>query len=212
MPPFPSIGLVPLGPVDPVILRRLKTALARILHLSVRLLKARELPSHTYHIVRKQHNSTQLLEYLIEDLPPGLFKVLGVTGVDLYIPILTHVFGEAQIGGPGAIISSYRLRQDENGWLVPPQLLWPRVIKAGVHELGHTFKLGHCRQPGCVMRFSSHLDKIDQKNIGFCDYCRVLLADYLNDCGIDNPFSRSREIPAPDAPSRAEDSVRKHHR
>lgn len=179
--------------------------------MPVQLLTVRELPSHTYHIVRQQHHSAQLLEYLLEDLPPGLFKILGITGVDLYIPILTHVFGEAQVGGTGAIISAYRLRQEENGVLVPPHLLLPRLIKAGMHELGHTFNLKHCRQPGCVMQFSPNLEKLDQKEAAYCDYCGVLLADYFNN--YQSPrLSGSGEIPAPVAPSRAEDSVRKHRR
>lgn len=210
MAPRPGIGIVPLGPVDPVILRRLKTALPKILHLPARLLNARELPSHTHHIMRLQHHSTPLLEYLNHDLPPRIFKLLGVTNADLYIPILTHVFGEAQVGGNAAVISLHRLRQDDNGWLVPPEVFWPRAIKTAVHELGHTLGLEHCRQAGCVMQFSARLDKIDQKNLGFCYYCRVLLADYFNALGIDHPFNRSGETRVPDAATPALESARKH--
>ncbi|OPX20990.1 MAG: hypothetical protein BZ151_01325, partial [Desulfobacca sp. 4484_104] len=71
MPPPPSIGLIPLGPVDQKILRHLKITLPGILPLPVQLLKARPIPPQTYHIVREQYNSTQLLEYLAQDLPPG---------------------------------------------------------------------------------------------------------------------------------------------
>ena len=41
--------------------------------------------------------------------------MLGVTAVDLYIPILTFVFGEAQMGGPCSIVSYHRLRQEFYG-------------------------------------------------------------------------------------------------
>jgi len=173
-----------LGPIDPKLLRYLKTELPKFLPLPVQLLKARPIPTHTYHIVRQQYNSTQLLEYLLTDRQPGLFKILGVTGVDLYIPILTYVFGEAQVGGTGAIISLYRLNQGLDGLMAPPQVFWPRIIKSGLHELGHTCNLKHCRQPDCIMRFSGSLEKLDQKNPHFCGYCRVLLSDYFNQNGI----------------------------
>lgn len=190
MPPPPSIGLVPLGSVDQKILRHLKTTLPGILPVSVQLLKARPIPLHTYHIVREQYNSTQLLEYLAQDLPPGMFKVLGVTGVDLYIPILTYVFGEAQIGGDVALISLYRLSQELDGRLAPPHVFWPRIVKSGLHELGHTCNLKHCRQPDCIMQFSGSLEKLDQKNPHFCDYCRIMLNDYLEQQGITNVSER----------------------
>ncbi len=38
------------------------------------------------------------------------FRVLGITAVDLYIPIFTFVFGEAQLDGKAAIISTFRPR------------------------------------------------------------------------------------------------------
>ncbi|MFP3868282.1 MAG: archaemetzincin family Zn-dependent metalloprotease [Desulfobacteraceae bacterium] len=180
MPPLPGIGIIPLGQVDPKLLRYLKTELSKVLPLPVQTLKARPIPTHTYHIVRQQYNSTQLLEYLLEGQQPGLFKILGITGVDLYIPILTYVFGEAQVGGTGAIISLYRLSREIDGRPAPPQVFWPRLVKSGLHELGHTFNLKHCRQPNCIMQFSGSLEKLDQKNPHFCDYCRVLLSDYFN--------------------------------
>ena len=190
MPPPPSIGLIPLGPVDQKILRHLKITLPGILPLPVQLLKARPIPPQTYHIVREQYNSTQLLEYLAQDLPPGMFKVLGVTGVDLYIPILTYVFGEAQVGGTAALISVYRLEQGAAGQLAPPPVFWPRIVKSGLHELGHTCNLKHCRQPDCIMQFSGNLEKLDQKNPHFCDYCRIMLNDYLEQQGITNLSDR----------------------
>jgi archaemetzincin len=208
----PIIGLVPLGSVDPVLLRRIKSTLSKVFPLPIHILPSHKLPERTYHIVRNQYNSTQILEYLLEDVPAGIWKILGVVAVDLFIPILTHVFGEAQLGGTGALVSIFRPRGDDEGFAISPYLLWRRVSKLSLHELGHTFNLGHCRQPGCVMGFSTNIEKLDQKNGAYCSYCRVLLADYFQDHGLTRLLNRSRGILEPAAPSRVEDSAHRHRR
>jgi predicted Zn-dependent protease len=38
------------------------------------------------------------LKRIVEDCPPGA-NILGVTDVDLFVPVLTFVFGEAQVSG-----------------------------------------------------------------------------------------------------------------
>ena len=185
MPQRPFLGLLPLGPIDPQILRRLRTAITKILHLPVRVLRPlNPLPLHTYHVVRQQYHSTQLLEYLLTEDNSGAARILGVTAVDLYIPIFTFVFGEAQLDGKAAIISLARPRGDIDGILPPRHILLRRLIKLSLHELGHTFGLGHCRQDGCLMGFSANLDKLDRKNLAFCQYCRIMLTDYFRDKGL----------------------------
>ncbi len=181
----PFLGLVALGPIDPEILRRLRTAIAKILHLPVRVLRPRNpLPLHTYHVVRHQHHSTQLLEFLLNEDNSGAFRILGVTAVDLYIPIFTFVFGEAQLAGKAALISLARPRGDLDGVMPPKSVYLKRLIKLSLHELGHTFGLGHCRQEGCLMGFSANLEKLDAKPLTFCAYCQILLADYFRENGL----------------------------
>ena len=115
----PFLGLVALGPIDPEILRRLRTAIAKILVLPVRVLRPKPLPPQTYHVVRHQYHSTQLLEYFLAEHNSEAFRILGVTAVDLYIPIFTFVFGEAQLDGKAAIISLLRPRGDIDGVHAP---------------------------------------------------------------------------------------------
>ena len=177
----PFLGLVALGPIDPEVLRRLRTAIAKILHLPVRVLRPQPLPLQTYHLVRRQYHSTQLLEFLLDNDDSGALRILGVTAVDLYIPILTFVFGEAQLNGKAALISLYRPRGDAGGDTPPRSLYLRRLIKLSLHELAHTFGLEHCRRDGCLMGFSTNLEKLDHKNLAFCDYCQVLLADFWRD-------------------------------
>jgi archaemetzincin len=84
-----------------------------------------------------------------------------VAEVDLYIPILKYVFGEAQMGGPCAVVSTYRLRQEFYGWDPDDSLLRERLIKESIHELGHTLNLQHCQDYQCAMASSHSVEWID---------------------------------------------------
>ena len=178
-PPF--LGLIPLNPVDREIPQRLRPAIADFFSLPVDILPPKLLPPHTHHLVRQQYHSTELLEFLLKENDQGPLRVLGITGVDLYIPIFTFVFGEAQVDGKAAIISTFRPGGGASGIKPPPAVLLERLLKLSVHELGHTFGLPHCRIEGCLMNFSANLEKLDQKGLELCGYCQILLDDYLKD-------------------------------
>jgi len=120
---------------------------------------------------RGQYNSRILLAQLLNQQPGGATRVLGVAGVDLFIPVLTYVFGEAQLDGPAAVVSTYRLDAQLYGLPANRELLFQRLVKEAVHELGHTFNLVHCHRPPCVMLSSPYVEGIDQKSEHFCDAC-----------------------------------------
>ena len=85
-----------------------------------------------------------ILRSLLNLKPEGENRLLGITDVDLFIPMLSFVLGQAQLGGPTAVVSVARLRQEFYG--LPPDLplLRARAVKEAVHEIGHTFGLTHC--------------------------------------------------------------------
>jgi len=128
-------------------------------------------PEVAYDISRGQHNSTILLKLLLEEVEDTSTKVLGVTGVDLFIPVLTYVFGEAQLVGTVAVVSSHRLRAEAYGLETDQKLLIQRLEKEAVHELGHTFGLIHCAESACVMHPSTYVEQIDLKSVEFCTDC-----------------------------------------
>jgi archaemetzincin len=207
----PYLGLVALGPIDPDILRSLRSSLAKFLPLPVRVLHPEPLPLQAYHLTRHQYDAAQLLEFLVDDVETKAFRILGVTAEDLYIPIFTFVFGEAQLNGRAAIISLFRPRGDAGGPTPPRRLVFRRLLQLSLHELGHTFGLEHCREDGCLMGFSTNLEKLDRKNIKLCDYCRILLADYFRDQGMLPPLKRYAETQILDASNPTADNSRKHH-
>lgn len=128
--------------------------------------------------IRKQYYSTKILERLSDNIPSNAIKVIAITDVDLFIPILTYVFGEAQLGGEACIISTYRLKESYHSIDSRP-IYRRRMIKEVIHELGHTFNLRHCKDHKCIMHYCRGIDDVDRKTEELCRYCDVLLKDEL---------------------------------
>jgi archaemetzincin len=120
---------------------------------------------------RRQHYSTAILQRLIES-SDGNVRVLGVTACDLFVPVLTFVFGEAQLDGCCATVSMARLDERFYGLAAHEPLLRARLVKEAIHELGHTFGLRHCPDWRCVMTSSYGVERLDVKGADFCARCR----------------------------------------
>jgi len=140
--------------------------------VGVRCWHGHERPLDSFDPRRQQHSSTRILRWLLETRPRQNAKVVGITDVDLFIPILTFVYGEAQLGGSAAVVSTARLAP-EDGFLADRELLRARAVKETIHELGHTFGLIHCARPSCVMARSVNLVHVDAKDDLLCHDCWI---------------------------------------
>ena len=171
-----SIHVVPLGELRDDYLRILAESIEEQFGLAVKITGNQGLPHYALDPVRQQYNSNVILKRLLDESSPDAVKVLGVTDVDLFNPIFSYVFGEAQFKGKCAVVSSYRLRGNPEHTLPPgcPPLL-NRLEKEAIHELGHTFGLRHCLDPDCVMKYSVGLACADRKFSFFCPACRELV-------------------------------------
>ena len=172
-----SILIVPILPFDEQLVDQLPLNLIPIFKRSVSIETGSPVdPSFAFDPTRNQFNSTMLISHLLKKYQedPGR-KVLGVTVADLFIPVLTFVFGEAQLGGQNAVVSTYRLDESIYGLPENPLLLLERCTKEVVHELGHTFGLYHCHDFDCVMHSSTVAEEIDLKRETFCPRCQKLL-------------------------------------
>lgn len=162
----------------------LQQEFARPVELGVRRTDARD----AYDLRRKQYSSSRLVRWLSEFEETNAERVLGVVDVDLFIPVLSFVFGEAQLGGRAAVVSTFRLIEQGPlptgaGWRglftraqKPQDLFRARLAKECAHELGHTYGLVHCSDPTCVMARSPTITHVDVKSARFCMRCKGRLA------------------------------------
>ncbi len=158
---------------DEALLDPVERGLAREFGLPVLRYRGAGRPEHTFDPRRGQHSSSAMLRWLVDRVPPSARKLVAVTDVDLFIPVLTFVYGEALLSGATAVVSTARLGEGQ------PAQLGPRLLKTCVHELGHCFGLVHCDDGRCVMRRSTNLAGVDMKSAAFCPDCRVRLREAL---------------------------------
>ena len=165
------LQLLPIGNLDGRLLMELGPAIADAFRVPCEVIPRPLDPESAFHGERQQYHSSELLQRMQYFLNRDSWRILGVTTVDLYIPILTFVFGEAQMGGPCAIVSAHRLGQDYYGLPPDPQLEGQRLLKEAVHEIGHTLNLTHCDDYQCVMAPSHAVEWIDLKQSTLCPSC-----------------------------------------
>ncbi len=168
-----SIG--ELGEVETALVELLALSLSEHVNLRSRVSDVVVPLEGAYDAARRQYYSTKLLERLLDHRAGDGAKLLGIAGVDLYIPPLSFVFGEAQLGGAAAVISTHRLDQRFYGLERDVELLYNRCEKEAIHEIGHCFGLVHCRDYRCVMYLSYAVEDIDLKSVVFCPACRESL-------------------------------------
>lgn len=170
-----KIVIVAVGKVDGRILERFRAFLGRMFEKEVCMGHPLNSPDYAYNARRKQYFSSAILLKLREVGRGVGDRVLGVTAHDLYVPSLNFVFGEADLESRVAIVSVCRLSQEFYGLSEDIDRFKERALKEAVHELGHTYGLGHCANPLCVMHFSNSLLDTDIKKASFCPQCEKRL-------------------------------------
>lgn len=170
-----TVYLIPVGTVEKGLLEGLAQSLRDRLEVVVEVGEPVKIPKAAFDSRRNQYNSTRILQSLETTETYGKAQLLAVTEVDLFVPTLNFVFGEAIPHKDMAIISLCRLRQEFYGIQADPALLRERMVKEAVHEIGHVWGLRHCKDPHCVMFFSNTLADTDQKSDTYCKNCKGLL-------------------------------------
>ncbi len=170
-----NICLVAMGKVDKDILSFLQSELQEVFQKEVKIAKGIKHLDYAYNPKREQYHSSEILEKMKKEKFEGCDRVLGVGDVDMYVPSLNFVFGEADFYDRVAVISLVRLRQEYYGLPEDDKLFQERALKEAVHELGHTYDLRHCPDPKCVMHFSNSLKDTDIKSHNFCPQCKSKL-------------------------------------
>jgi archaemetzincin len=172
-----KIIISPIGDIPDWIKSVVSEKMARVFGFQTQIIPLIDDISFAFDQKRLQYHSTRILEKLEQHAPDDCLKILGITQEDLFIPILTHVYGEAQLGGIASIISISRLIDYPKTITIDRGR--SRIIKEAAHELGHTFDLRHCEDSQCIMHYCRKIEDVDKKSERFCRYCSILFNDAI---------------------------------
>lgn len=120
---------------------------------------------------RGQYFSTRIIAEALTNTSELNGKVILLTDVDIYVPVLTFIFGEAQLNGKHSLVSVCRLHEEFYSGESNDSILLQRTLKEILHELGHNYGLVHCINWDCVMHSSPGIEEVDIKGTGFCRNC-----------------------------------------
>lgn len=160
-----------MGSIQDSVCNGLISALHDALKMPVKLERDTERPLSAFEPKRNQYYARKIIEILLQDLPEDCEKMICVTDVDLCTPVLTFVYGEAQLDGQVAVVSTNRLKQEFYSLPTDDRLLLQRLVKESLHEIGHCYGLVHCSSKQCVMYFSNNILNIDNKQSHYCVKC-----------------------------------------
>ena len=170
-----KIGILRIGQLDSYVIDRVQENLNMLFPKTtfVLLSETMPIPSEALDNARQQYRSDMILSrvHSYADKDKALDHVLGIVDVDIFVPKLNFVFGEAECPGKVALVSLWRLKPEFYGKPSNMELFLKRITKEAVHELGHSLGLRHCSNPFCVMYFSNSIFETDRKQSLFCTKC-----------------------------------------
>jgi archaemetzincin len=174
------IAVVPIGRVTVEDVAPLTSNVARAFSTEVVVAPAMALPTKARDSTRGQYLARAIIKMLAHRKRSEWSRLLGVASEDLYAPGLNFVFGEADAERGVAVFSLARLGQIKNSKAaVSDAPFHRRMATEAIHELSHTYGLGHCSDPHCVMWFSNTLAETDRKGTEFCPAHHVQLTTRL---------------------------------
>ena len=173
-----DIFLAPLKFYSTLLLQNLVKELSKRFSSKIHIIDLKINLDDFFSIDRKQYFSTQIIAEAIKLTDEFNGKVILLTDVDIFVPALTFIFGEAQLNGKHSILSVCRLHEEFYTGISDEKLLFERTIKETLHELGHCYGLHHCINWDCVMHSSPGIEEVDIKGITFCSKCISKVASY----------------------------------
>lgn len=165
----PHVVLVALGNVRARTLSEVGAAIGEVLQVPARNGPGLDRPGYAFNKERGQYHATSIVRRLAGLQRAGAGPVIGIADVDLFLPDLPFVFGDADRDAGAALFSVARLAHPD------PDRFRRRAQVEGVHEMGHLLGLAHCLDWRCAMFLSRDSADSDRKGPGLCASCRSSL-------------------------------------
>jgi archaemetzincin len=182
-----KIGILPVGEIAPDVLLGVQQGLVKTFpDIACTIIKrVMPVPKLAFDKKRNQYSSSVILNEIrsYASKHEKFHGVLGVVDVDIFVPELNYVFGEAYTPGKAALISLWRLKPKFYGESAGADVFLLRALKESIHELGHTLGLPHCPRSLCVMHFSNSIFDTDKKQSLLCDQCYLQAALAISNIG-----------------------------
>jgi archaemetzincin len=166
-----QISIVPVNTIDSTFLSRLALCLEERFLFPANVRSTLRVPKSTLNNVRKQLFLGAMFTRLKAAYGTEDDVVLGVTEYDLYKTSHQFIFGGADALQRCAVVSLHRLRSEYYREAADENLLFQRMLKESVHEIGHATGLKHCFNARCAMYFSNSIFDTDNKLAHFCETC-----------------------------------------
>jgi len=166
-----DIFIAPLKFYSALLLQNLVTELSKRFSSNIRIIDLKINLDDFLSVEREQYFSTRIIAEAMKLTGDYNGKIILLTDVDIFVPVLTFIFGEAQLNGKHSILSVCRLHEEFYSGISNEKLLFERTIKEALHELGHCYGLRHCIDWDCVMHSSPGIEEVDIKGMTFCRNC-----------------------------------------
>ncbi len=148
---LPQVAIQPLGSVKAADIARVTDGIVARYAVKVEVLPSEPLPVGAWYEPRERYKADGILD-ATATRQPRFDKIVMLTSRDISVTNDAGkdwgILGLGQLGGRVCVVSTFRLRAGK----ADDKLFAARLVKVVNHELGHTFGLGHCETPGCLMQ------------------------------------------------------------
>lgn len=170
------VVLIPVGKVDESLLEAIRPVVEETFRRGTAMHKALPVPKYAYNPTRGQYHSAAILKRVETLRDTRWDAAIGLVDVDLFVPEVPFIFGEADRSTRSAIISLARLKPESGTAEARRELLVKRLIAEAIHQIGLIRGLAQCPNNRCVMFYSATIQDTDKKGASFCANCRKRLA------------------------------------